>query len=329
MIPNRPRLRVDAHFTPGPGGAGAFVSVPSQPQLGFALGGRQTYEWLRRIAPFLDGQTTLDDLCRPLDDRRRRHVESLIAVLHERGFVREAAHDEPHTLDEEVRAAYASVIGFIGRTADSPEARFQRYRESDPLVVGSGTLVAPLVGALLSTGVRTVRVVLGRERSTDVARMRACLSSTLGAAAEGLVQVDAGDDVIGAGLPPPRAVLHVTDSPLPERTERLVRLCDRCDAVFGQATVAGDVGVVGPVGEAGEQRAAAVRELASLGANAPEQPSPWLIGPVPALIANHLCAAYLKHVTGIANAAAHQLVEINLETLRSRLRPVAARSHAA
>src|SRR6266542_4197110 len=97
----KPRLVEDVHFVPRTDGV--FVMVASRPDVGFALPGRQTYEWLARIAPFLTGEHPLDDLIDALDEARRARIRSLVEALHSGGAVRDATTDLPHSLPAEVR----------------------------------------------------------------------------------------------------------------------------------------------------------------------------------------------------------------------------------
>jgi hypothetical protein len=324
----KPRLKDDVRFVPRPDGV--FVMVPSRPDLGFTLGGPRTYQWLARLGPFLTGEHTLDELVGRLDDARRDRIRSLVALLHREGAVRDAAGDLPHTLPEEVRRAHARVIDFISHGADSPEHRFQRYRECAPVVVGSGRLVAPLVQALLATGVARVRLMPTPERAIDLDRMRHCLALGVGPdAGRRLVVEDYAEPSLGASGP----VLHVCDTPMVARCAGLAARCVPHRQVFGQATIAGDGALIGPVGEAdrfdpgwgttvwrwtGGGAAEPVRDR-------PDDPvSGYLAGPAAAVVANQLCAAFLKQVTGLATEASGRFVEVDLETLRAGVRPVAA-----
>ncbi len=315
----KPRLADDVHFLPRPDGV--FVLLTSQPDRGFGISGRHAYEWLTRIAPFLTGEHDLDALLGGVGEQRRERVRALIARLHSGGALRDASGDLPHSLPGEVRDRYAPVIGFIGRGADSPEHRFQRYRECHPVVVGSGLLVAPLVQALLTTGVTQVQVIRTADQPIDLDRMRDCLA-LVGPDAWERVRVGTGDPT--GALAAAGGVLHVSDVPDPDRRDRLVASGAARGRIFGSATVDGDVALIGPVGDAARLSPGAA--CPSPGPETAASPtgsvSDLLAGPVPALVANHLCAAFLKQVTGLPNDAAERIVELDLETLRTRVRPV-------
>jgi hypothetical protein len=298
---SKPRLQDGVQFIPAPGGA--FVVVPGRGDLGFPVTGRAAHQWYQRIAPFLTGEHTLEALGAGLDPARRGHLMALVETLAREGVVRDAAGDHPHGLSPEVRRVHASVIAFIARAADSPEHRFQRYRESDPLVVGAGQLVAPLVHALLATGVERVRTVLTGERPTDLGRLREILASTLGPAALARWQVSAEDPSTAATA----GVLHVCETPAPGRAAALSAACAGRGIFFGQAVVAGDRGLVGPVGDRPPRWI-------------PEGDRPagdLLSGPTAALVANHLAAAFLAATAQLPTADPDRIATIDLETLRA------------
>ncbi len=319
----KPRLREDVHFVQRP--PGGFVIVPSRADLGFRLAGYDTLEWLRRIGPFLTGEHTVDDLGAGLDEVRRSRFRSLIALLHREGAVRDATDDLPHCLSDDVRTAYDSVIRFLARGADSPEYRFQRYRESNPVVVGAGRLVVPLITTLLLTGVARVRLVVTPERPTDLVRLRECVLGIVGSEAQERLEVLAECPTWEKLLATAGAVLHVSDVPMTARVDLLARLCAEQGLVFGEATVVSDRGVVGPVqpadraGSGGpEPHGLRVRDLPDLDV------TELLAGPAAAVIANHLCVEFLHAVAGLPSEAAGRPLVIDLRTLQTTAHSIAA-----
>jgi hypothetical protein len=314
----KPQLLDDVQFVPQPGSV--FVVVPARADKGFRLVEADAYEWLRRLAPFLTGEHTVDDLVGGLDEGRRARARSLLALLHREGAVRDAATDLPHTLSTEVRHTYARVIGFIARGGDSAEHRFQRYHESAPVVVGSGPLAAALVPALLATGVDRVRFVPTAEHPTDLARLSEVLALTVAPDVERRLRIDDWPAVESAAAPC-GGVLHASAPPVLARGARLAGWCAARDVPFGQVTVVGDRALVGPVGTDGRLQSRWSAELERLAADCPGGPvSTYLAGPAAAAAANHLCAAFLKHVTGVSPDPGRRFVEVDLETLRTAVR---------
>ena len=173
-------------------------------------------------------------------------------------------------------------------------------------------------------------MVLTAERPTDLGRMWQCLA-LVGPDAQDRVRVSTRTvtDALAAGW---GGILHVCETPMLARGDRLAALGAAHGRVFGQAAVVGDVALVGPVGAAGQLRPGWAAQLGQLVAGdtgeVPDRPddpvSGYLAGPTAAVVANHLCAAFLKQVTGLPTAATEQFVEVELETLRATVRPVGA-----
>jgi len=199
-------------------------------------------------------------------------------------------------------------------------------------VVGAGPLAAALVRALLVTGADLVRFVPTAERPTDLARLSDVLALT--------VAPDAGRRLRIAQWPPVESaagpcggVLHACATPMLARGARLADWCAARGVPFGQVTVVGDRALVGPVGTDGSLQSQWTAKLWRLAGGPAADPvgdrpgaavSEYLTGPVAAAAANHLCAAFLKHVTGLSPDSGGQFVEVDLETLRTAVRPVDA-----
>lgn len=310
----KPRLREDVHFMPH--SAGVFVLMAGRQNAGFSIVGRDCYACLKRLAPFLNGMHTVDELVASLNERRQIQVRRLVSLLHEASAVRDATGDLPHSLSESVRRAHAHVISFIGNAVGSPEHRFQRYRDSRPTVVGSGVLVTPLVHALLATGVARVRLMVTSERPTNLGRMMACLKHALGPEAEAAVEITTREDLLArAAEEGCRSVLHVSDAPVAGRSRMLARFCGRRSVIFGEATVQGERALIRVT--AGSEPAGTREDVA-----VPEQAfNAYLTGPAAAIVSNHLCAAFLAQVAGIAASSSAATTEVNLETLVVAPRP--------
>ncbi|MGC5341898.1 hypothetical protein ACPXCE_03235 [Streptomyces sp. DT24] len=307
----RPRLLPDTHLLPSD--RGVVISGP-QHTAAFALPGM--HPWLERLRPFLDGHSSLDQLTAGLPPQAARHVRTLVELLTREGFVRDATADLPHGLSPRVRARHAALIDFIAARADSPEHRFERYRDCAPLVVGTGRMASALVLALLASGVAHVRLRLdeAEERpgnATDVARLRECAA---------LLQREGGcfryEQLSGELSEPPTdagVVLLGSDVFDPEPADRARALAIRGGVRYGQAVGRGDHIVISSVGDpegASEPPAPCGPPGSGLGHHATgatgagnparvREPSPYLGGPIAALAANQLCLHLLRRVAGL------------------------------
>ena len=320
----RPRLRGDVYVMRVPEGAYIRSNLG-----GSMLKGASTYEWIQRIAPMLDGSKTLGELCAAVPEQSRAALAKLILLLHGKGYVKNVLDDRPHTLSADVVKTYAANIAFIEYFTDSPELRFEHYRDATIVLAGSGPLLQALTNSQLRAGVRTATLAPFGESAVDRERV----ADHLAAAREQDPQqhvvyrdtASLSQVVAGATM-----VLHVTDRPMIERSRLLAQAAIAEGASFAQAVVTGDEAWIGPViGKHGDASAweSAWRRLSAL---APElagadlhdhpeaEPSEFLRGPTVALVANQLCFAAFRHLTGIDEGTeTDHLIRFDLETLET------------
>ncbi|MFD8613610.1 hypothetical protein [Streptomyces sp. NPDC059631] len=300
----RPRLLPDTHLLPSD--RGVVISGPRH-TAAFALPGM--YPWLERLRPFLDGRSSLDQLTAGLAPQAARHVRTLVDLLVREGFARDAARDLPHGLSPQVRSRHAALIDFVAARADSPEHRFERYRDCAPVVVGAGRLAGALVLALIASGVARIRVHID-EATDDMARLRECVA-LLGE--EGYCFRHEELDGPLDRLPPDTGVLLLgSDVFTPDSMARAHTLAERAGVRYGQAVGRGDHVVISTVSDprsSPESPAPAdspdgggrsAREPASALGNArARKPSSYLRGPVAALAADQLCLHLLYRTAGL------------------------------
>ncbi|MCU7826896.1 hypothetical protein, partial [Kitasatospora sp. DSM 101779] len=320
----RPRLRGDVYVMRVPEGAYIRSNLG-----GSMLKGASTYEWIQRIAPLLDGTRTLGELCATVPEQSRAALAKLTLLLLGKGYVKDVLDDRPHTLTADLARTYAANIAFVEYFVDSPELRFERYREAAVVLSGAGPLLQALTNSQLRSGLRTASVAPFAESPFDRGRVAEHLTAARALDPDQHVAyLEAADDdrlVAGADL-----VLHVADRPMIGRALRLPRAARAADASFAQAVAVGDEAWIGPViGKDGDATAweSAWRRLCALapdlaGADLRDHlelaPSEFLRGPTVALVANQLCFAAFRHLTGIdRGGAADRLVRFDLETLET------------
>lgn len=334
----RPRLRGDVYVMRVPEGAYIRSNLG-----GSMLKGASTYEWIQRIAPMLDGTRTLGELCAAVPESSRASLAKLTMLLLGKGYVKNVLDDRPHTLPAELATTYAANIAFIEYFVDSPELRFQSYRDSALVLTGAGPLLQALVNSELRSGVRACAPAPFGESPFDRERVAEHLAAAreqdpeqqldyldLDATASGHL------DRLAAGA---AMVLHVADRPMIGRALALPHAAKAAGAAFAQVVAVGDEAWIGPVtGADGDATAweSAWRRLRALtpeldGADLRDHPdiapSEFLRGPTVALVANQLCFAAFRHLTGIGQGAgagteqrpgdADQVVRFDLETLET------------
>jgi hypothetical protein len=299
----RPRLNPDVFFVPLDDGQGTYCLSGGDV---LTLTGASTYDWLERLAPHLDGRYRVDELTANLTRSRRQMVEALIGALDDANLVRDVGRDEPHGLTDAELAAYAGEIAFLDSFADSPGRRFERYRDTRTLVIGSGPVAVEMVRAALETGVRTATIAVPENRSIDLTGLD-CAVARLDPDLDGLPALIAEFDL----------VLHAVDGTEPERALAVDRLCAEWRIRCVQAVILGDAAWIGPVTDPDRDEIRWEHLWRRLRPEAGSAvPTPFLTGPVPAIIATQAVFAAFEHVTGVVEPGARAgAVRLCLESL--------------
>ena len=333
----KPRLLPDVRFLPSEAG----VSVRAPGHEATVLHAPGLYPWFERICPFLDGEHSVVDLVEKLSPMAAQRVLGLVEFLLREGFARDAQYDVPHTLNYSTRSLHAAVIEFLAREADSPERRFQSYRECAPVVVGSGRLLTATALALLASGIEHARTHVVRadrsgEAATDRESLTECAKPLLHRDLTARFEYEEGEP---RELPKDVGVLlYASDRPDRERAARMRNLAARMGVRYGEAILGGDEVVISQVAvpekiqaqQARVGRPGARADAASAGApdvdsdaNGAHRVSRYFGGPAAALAANQLSLNLLRHAAGLVNMDAEHAVDpviLNLRTANFAVR---------
>jgi hypothetical protein len=188
------------------------------------------------------------------------------------------------------------VIEYLAREADSPERRFQSYRECAPVAVGSGRLLTATALALLATGVGHVRVHVVAEEgfgesATDRDSLIECAKPLLHRDTAARLEFIEGEP---RALPLDVGVLlYASDRPDQARAARLRNLAARMGVRHGEAIVSADEVVISQV----SVPTGIVARTALPATGRPT--SRYFGGPTAALAANQLCLSLLQHAAGL------------------------------
>ncbi|MBP1960846.1 putative thiazole-containing bacteriocin maturation protein [Paenibacillus aceris] len=163
----RLKMKRDTFFLPDPNGSVYFRNNVSS----FRLEGVGIDRWIEKLIPIFNGEHRLKDLTDGLPDQHRKQVYGIAEMLYRNGFVRDASQDTPHQLSEEILQKYASQIEFLDHFGDSGAYRFQSYRQSKVLTVGSGPFLISVISALLESGLPNLHVVVTGSEPTDRQRI--------------------------------------------------------------------------------------------------------------------------------------------------------------
>jgi hypothetical protein len=302
----RPKLKSDVLYVPTGDGVHVFGAGAD-----LALHGRSAYQWLDRIAAYLDGSTEFEVLVRNLPEDKRGVVEALVQRLHSAGCVVDAADDLPHGLTARELEAYAAEIAFIEYHRESAARRFETYRNSRVVVLGAGPTFVALVCSALHSGVRRLRAVQTPETDTNAVRLAELAAEAARRDPQQTLVHVALSDAEEAEFAQADVVLHVASASAVDRALRLGRLCRASGTLLVQGLVLDDVAWLGPVGPAWESA------WLRWGARGPFRPGEFLTGPAAAVVAGHLGLAAFRAVTGITTADDAKLTRIDLESLRT------------
>jgi putative thiazole-containing bacteriocin maturation protein len=163
----RLKVKGDTFFLPDPNGGVYFRNN----LVSFRMEGRTINQWIEKLMPMFNGEHTLEELTDGLPDPYRDRVYEIAEVLYQHGFVRDVSQDHPHQLPDEVLKKYASQIEFLDSFGGSGAYRFQSYRQSKVLAVGSGPFLVSLVAALFESGLPRFHVLITDSVQTNRQRL--------------------------------------------------------------------------------------------------------------------------------------------------------------
>ncbi|PEJ59566.1 putative thiazole-containing bacteriocin maturation protein [Bacillus sp. AFS002410] len=164
------RLKVnrDTFFIPDSNGGVYFRNNLSS----FRMEGASVYQWIEKLFPMFNGDHSLGNLTNGLPSQYVDRVYEIGEILYNNGFARDVSKDHPHQLSEEVLTKYASQIEFLNCFGESGSYRFQTYRQSKVLAIGSGSIVNSLVSALLESGLPKFHLLITSPENTDEKRIK-------------------------------------------------------------------------------------------------------------------------------------------------------------
>lgn len=207
----RLKVKTDTFFLPAPDGSVYFRNNVSS----FRMDGTSVLSWLEQLLPAFDGEQSIDTLTDGLPAPYRDRVYEIADILYNNGFLRDVSSDKAHGLSESVLETYQTQIAFLDNLEGSGAYRFETYRKSTVLIVGGGSLLSPLIHALLESGLSAVHVVAA----------------------------DALPGAVGAR----DAVLYVCDTGDLDALRRVETVCRGAQALFFCAIAVGPIGLVLPV----------------------------------------------------------------------------------
>jgi putative thiazole-containing bacteriocin maturation protein len=323
----KPKLRNDTLYLPVEDGAYLLNNRDT-----LVLKGQHVYSWMERLHPLLDGGQSIDDLLAKVPAAKRGYVEELIGLLYQKGFLKDAGADRPHSLPACLQETYADEIAFIDYFVDSAASRFERLHAKHSVVIGAGNTLVALVRGLLQVGIGTVTALRADETATD----DAWLDEVIRSAAErdpsqvfrleplaGLEESETRALLTEAGI-----VLHVSDRAMPGRAIWLDRLCAQLCVPYAAATVVGDMAYMGPLalgGDTANWRSAwwRLRHNGKVNDQPAEGISQFLTVPTASVVASQLAFTAFKFLAGIPDIELkNAILHVDLVTLDTGVHPL-------
>lgn len=314
------------------------------------LRGKSIYSWFEHLVPFLDGNTTLQEITEGLDDERKALVSHLIETLLAKNFLKDVSFDHPHTLSQEELEIYKAEISFIDSFQSSAAYRFESFRNKHLLIIGSGLTLTALVQASLRCGIKQLDVMITDECASVPASQPDTLALfTRKDPAQVVRKIEMpdwnNDAEVLEHLRSYDALLHISDRPMLARVQRLNRWCAELKKMFVPAIIINAHALVGPIVSTESEGCweCAWRRLQANTSCLSEQLSPYTFYDqsdtepgrffavsTATLAANRLIFELLKYVTQAGPVEIiGRVVDIDLSTLSGKSRPFVPHPHCS
>lgn len=243
----RLKVKRDTFFLPDRNGSVYFRNNVGS----FRMEGSAIDQWIEKLLPVFNGEHTLEDLTDGLPDEYRDRVFEIAKSLFQNGFVQDVSQDLPHQLPNEVLKKYASQIEFLNHFADSGAYRFQSYRQTNVLAVGSGPFFVSLVAALLDSGLPEFHMLITDSVPTNRQRLKelAVHAQKMDAevAIEELGLQKKGVSFWREAVQPFDAILYVSQEGDVEELRVLHKVCREEGKMLLPAMCVHQVGLAGPL----------------------------------------------------------------------------------
>jgi putative thiazole-containing bacteriocin maturation protein len=315
---SRLKVKKDTFFLPDPNGGVYFRNN----SISFRMKGSTIYQWIEKLMPMFNGEHTLGELTDGLPAPYRNRVYEIGEILYRNGFVRDVSQDRPHQLDGRILKKYASQIEFIESFVDSGAFRFQVYRQSKVLAVGSGPFFVSLVSALLESGLPKFHVLITDSMPTNRQRLKELVENARKmdsevAIEEIALQKGAGRSSWREVVQPFEWILYVSQEGNVEELRALHAVCREEKKGFLPAISLQQVGLAGPLVHPDSEGCweSAWRRI-HRSALREDRPLQTFSSTAGAMLANVIVFELFKKVTGVTKSEKrNQFFLLDLETL--------------
>lgn len=318
------KVKKDTFFLPYPNSGVFFRNNVSS----FHMEGSMIDKWVEKLMPMFNGQHTLEYLTTGLPSPYRDRVFEIAETLVRNGFARDVSQDRPHQLTEQVIKKHASQIEFVDNLIGSGAFRFQCYRQSKLLAIGTGPFFISLVSSLLTSGHPKFKILI---KDTDRANRRR-LNELVTRARKTDDEVEIEELTHNNHhterdwqevIQPFDYILYVSEKADVEELRLLHKICRDEKKAFLPAIYLEQVGLAGPFVHPNSEGCweSAWRRLhqAALTNDRPISPYSPTAG---AMLANVIVFELYKHVTGVSGKEQKErFFLLDLETLEGNWHP--------
>lgn len=317
------KVRGDTFFLPSSDGGVYFRNNIGS----FRMEGSSISQWVEKLMPVFNGENSMHELTDGLPEQYQRHIYNIAEVLLTNGFVRDVSRDLPHQLKESILKKYASQIEFLDSFEGSGAYRFQLYRQSTVLAIGSGSFFVSLVKCLLDSGLPRIHMRITNPATTNRKRITELAEHARRADQEVIVdEIDCsinGDADWRATVQPFDAVLFVSDEDGEPELRVLQQICKEEKKVLLPALIMKQSGIAGPLihpdSEGGWESARRRLHRQAIEKD-PQQHT--ASATAEAMLANVIVFEWLKTATEVTSSALkNKLFLLDLETLEGNWHP--------
>ena len=312
----RLKVKRDTFYLPDPEGGVYFRNNESS----FRMKGGTIYQWIEKLMPMFNGEQTMGELTEGLTGPYRNRVYEIGETLLQNGFVRDVSQDRPHELNKMILEKYASQIEFIENFVDSGAYHFQEYRQTNVLVVGSGSILVSLASALIESGLPKFDFLVTESIPTNRHRIYELIQNARKMDSEVEVRevpFEKGghksywNQVVRSY----DCILYVTQDGNENELRDLNNVCKEEGKIFLPAICLEQVGLSGPIihPESDGCWESAWRRLHQSAIQSDQKPN-MVSSTTGALLANVIVFEFFKKVTGIAGST-NSIYLLDFETL--------------
>jgi putative thiazole-containing bacteriocin maturation protein len=313
----RLKVRGDTFFLPSSDGSVYFRNNIGS----FRMEGSSIDQWIEKLMPVFNGEHSMFDLTEGLPEQYQKRVYEIAETLFVNGYVRDVSQDQPHQLDQSVLKKYASQIEFLDSFEGSGAYRFQLFRQSSVLAIGSGSFFVSLIRSLLESGMTQIHMLVtnpeitNRERISELAEHARLVDRDV-KLDEIVWQKDREIDWRSV-VQPFDAVLFVSDEENVPQLKDLQGICKTENKVLLPAMILKQAGIAGPLiqPDSDADWESAWRRLHQHAIDKESQHHS-VSATAEAMLANVIVFEWLKTATEVAaSALKNKLFVLDLETL--------------